>query len=233
MKSSEPGQSSIPEIELDLSSVFEAGAVLLALLALPSGSETERGEIVASLCKLALKAQHNLNTVESSTAVPMKPLYALRSDDEVGRSLKKIERLLRDRVLAARMAILFLQHAEQGAQRKLPKDVSRLSLNEAANIAIQDMAGKGGVTGNEEPGNIETRIWRPSLPVIHLAVALTIAMQEVERAGKGEITIGHVLTHRWLIERIVVDGSRYTAMIEGGGVLPGKPVSLIKVRARG
>ena len=154
------------DFEIDLSNVFEAGAIILALLALPKGDETERADLVASLCHLALKARLGVDEATQAKEVPIKPAYAFRNEADVVRDLKLIERLLRDRILAARLAVPLLQKAELGRVPKLPKDVERLSLNELSKIALSDLVEKGDVSEEAEPGNIETRVWRPSFPVI-------------------------------------------------------------------
>jgi hypothetical protein len=81
-----------------------------------------------------------------------------------------------------------------------------------------------------ESGNVETRIWRPSLPVIHLAAALAVIMQQTSEEGCGEIDIGQLLTQRWITERVADLGERYAALIRAGGVLPGKSTNLIGFR---
>src|ERR1044072_4899433 len=86
-------------IELDLakSPVYEAGAALLAVLALPNGDDATRGNLVASLCHLAIAAQYDPSDSTARETQPLKPIYAIRSEDQVRRDLKKIERHLRDR----------------------------------------------------------------------------------------------------------------------------------------
>ena len=141
------------DFEIDLSNVFEAGAIILALLALPKGDETEPQDLVASLCHLALKARLG---VDETTAkeVPIKPAYAFRNEADVVRDLKLIERLLRDEILAARLAVPLLQKAKSGRVPKLPKDVERLSLNELSKIALSDLVEKGDVSEEAEPKEI-------------------------------------------------------------------------------
>src|ERR1700730_1219707 len=97
------------------------------------------------------------------TPVPMKPVHAFRSEQEIAKDLRTLEWRLRDRMAAARMAVPFLQEVELGKRPKLPKSIKRLSLKMAAFVA--------GEAEQSEPQNVESRVWRPSLGVIHLAVA--------------------------------------------------------------
>jgi hypothetical protein len=212
------------EIDLSRSPVYEAGAILVTLLALPDGDETQRGNLHASLCYLAILGQAHLKGFGAEQ--PIKPIYAFRSEDDVAKDLRTLERRLRDRIVAARMAIPFLQAAVMNAPPKLPFGIEKLSLNRLSEIAIRDL------NQESDSANVETRIWRPSLPVIHLAVATALAMEAAGQAGE-DINIGHLLTNRTLIEWIVTEAEKYAALIEKGGVLPGKASpSLIRVRLR-
>src|ERR1700736_4823117 len=59
-------------------------------------------------------------------------------------------------MVAARMAVPFLQEVELGKRPKLPKSIKRQSLNEMAAFVA-------GEVGQSEPQNVESRVWRPSL----------------------------------------------------------------------
>jgi hypothetical protein len=105
----------------------------------------------------------------------MKPKHALRAERDIRRDRKTLNRRLRDRMFAAHIAIAFLQHAA-GQEPKLPRGVARLSLNELAADAAEKL-------GQADAGNVESRVWRPSLPVIHLAAAVAVAINDGERNG--------------------------------------------------
>src|ERR1700731_3789858 len=59
-------------------------------------------------------------------------------------------------MVAARMAVPFLQEVELGKRPKLPKSIKRQSLNEMAAFVA-------GEAEQSEPQNVESRVWRPSL----------------------------------------------------------------------
>lgn len=109
--------------------------------------------------------------------------------------MKTLGRRLRDRMVAAHIAMGFLQHAA-GQTPKLPPGVARLSLNElTAYVSSQ--------ARQSDPGNTESRVWRPSIPVIHLAEATAISVNDAERGGQGATSIGDILHSQSLIEKIV------------------------------
>jgi hypothetical protein len=115
------------EINFEKSAVYECGATLLALLAYPQDDEKDsnRARLHASLCALGLRNQCKLDQNEI-TPVPMKPIYAFRSENEIAEDLRTLERRLRDRMIA-RIVFRFLQEVEPGERPKLPKSIKRLS----------------------------------------------------------------------------------------------------------
>jgi hypothetical protein len=67
--------------------------------------------------------------------------------------------------------------------------------------------------GQSEAKNVETRIWRPSLPVIHLAAATQILLDVGARHDRP-LHIGDLLTSRLVIEAIIQEARRYETLIE-------------------
>jgi hypothetical protein len=92
----------------------------------------------------------------------VKPIYSFQTQRDCKRNLQTLPRRLRDRMVAARMAYPFLKEAETGETPELPAGIKRLSLNQMAELVLSDI-------GHADPENVETRIWRPSRSVIHLA----------------------------------------------------------------
>ena len=71
------------------------------------------------------------------------------------------------------MAIGFLKEAVTGEVPRLLAGIERMSVNQMALLVLDD-------AGYTEPENVEIRIWRPSLPVIHLATAIQLMLQLAE-----------------------------------------------------
>jgi hypothetical protein len=90
-----------------------------------------------------------------------------------------------------------------GAVINLPGGMTRLSLNQLAELVAED--------AQQSPENVETRIWRPSIPVIHIAAALENIMIDADRLGNGQISWGDILASRDLVEEIIEKSD----MIEG------------------
>jgi hypothetical protein len=116
--------------------VYEAGALLVTMLAYLDESEETRAEVHASLCVHALRTRCAMEPDWTIPPQPMKPLYALRHQHENDHYLRTLERRLRDRAVAGRMAIGFLKEAVTG---ELPAGVKRLSINEMAQLVLGDI----------------------------------------------------------------------------------------------
>jgi hypothetical protein len=60
--------------------------------------------------------------------------YALRPQGEIDRDLRTLQRRLRDRMIAGRMAIGFLKEAVTGEIPELPAGIKRMSVNQMAQL---------------------------------------------------------------------------------------------------
>ena len=183
--------------------LFECGAALFALLAFPSAPDAERAEIAASLC-----ASH-LQAVFGDAGDPdelVKAKYAFRDVRTIKMDLKIIDRLVRDRMVAAEVAIPFLQNA-QGHPPKLPPGVKRLSINQ-----LSQFLKKRAKQSNAE--NFKTRVWRPSLPVIHLAAAVATAINDRERVGKKRTSYGNLIADNEFIGYVLTYTRKYENIIQ-------------------
>jgi hypothetical protein len=102
---------------------------------------------------------------------------------------------MRDRMAAAHVAIALLQNAI-GHRPNLPDSVERLSLNQLSEFAM-------GEANQSSPENFETRIWRPSLPVIHLAAAVAVAINDRERAGEKRTGYGNLIADPEFVTKVL------------------------------
>jgi hypothetical protein len=92
--------------------VFEAGAGLLTLLAYPGPDcEQKRADLHATLCALAVRVAYPLDSEHALRPHLMKPIYAFRTAREIERDVRTLRRRHRDRMIAGRMAVAFLQKA--------------------------------------------------------------------------------------------------------------------------
>jgi hypothetical protein len=184
-------------------SLFECGAALLALLAFPSSTDAARAEIATSLCSDHLRA----NFKESGNAEDLvKAKYAFRDEATIKKDLKTLDRLIRDRMAAALVAIALLQKAVDH-RPNLPSDVKRLSLNQLSAFAMP-------YADQEDSENFESRVWRPSVPVIHLATAVAVAINDRERLGEQRTGYGNLMADRDFVAEVLTNTKEYELIIK-------------------
>jgi hypothetical protein len=150
---------------------------------------------------------------------PIKPVYAFRLEQDIERDLKTLERRMRDRIIAGRMGIGFLKESVTG---QVPEGLKRLSINELAELVLDD-------AGYSEPENVEARIWRPSLPVIHLATALRLLLH-LGNPLIGPIGYEALLLGRNVIELVIRTAEYHRVLFTQSRFLRLDPESLIRIR---
>jgi hypothetical protein len=205
--------------------VYEAGALIVTLLAYPDENEHEderRSLVHVSLCACMLRAISEMDTDWATSPQLVKPIYLLQSESDCNRGLRQLKRRLRDRMVAARMAYPFLKEAESGKAPELPDSLKRLSNNAMSELVLND-------AGHTDPENVETRIWRPSLPVIHLASAVHgyLHLVEPETAALGFAPLLH---SREVIEYVIRNAEYCESLLGRNRNLQVSADRLVKLR---
>ena len=215
----------IRSIDFKRLEVYEAGALLVTLLAYPGESEHEeerRSRVHTSLCACALRAIYEVDPDRAVSPQLIKPIYAFQTERNCSLGLRTLPRRLRHRMIAARMAYPFLKEAESGQAPQLPAPLRRLSLNAMAELVLED-------AGHSDPENVETRIWRQSRPVIHLASAVHGYLHLVEAKTKPN-GLGPLMTSRQVIEYVIRSAEYCASLVARSEGLRVDPEQLIKIR---
>ena len=176
---------------------YEAGAVLLSALAWPElvADQAAMGERHAALCQYGVRLLAAADEEWARSPQPIKPIYLSVAEHQVQRVRRELFLRLAQRLAAARMVIPFLQEAS-GAPARLPRGMSRLSLNSLAEVAANDL-------NLSDAGNVGTRVWRPSRPVIHIAAAIEVASEMEAREGRTFSVLDVMLREeviRWVVD---------------------------------
>ncbi|UCF23472.1 MAG: hypothetical protein JSV72_22000, partial [Ralstonia sp.] len=158
----------------------------------------------------------------ANTPQMIKPYYAFVEPKQVARSLRQFQRRLRDRMIAAKMAIPYLQEIV-GEAPPPPASIARLSLNELSKLASIDLP-------DADPADVEKRVWRPSLPVIHLAAALDVTIREVEKTHGERIYFGHLMIYPHLLRHVLHMAQLYADTLYQSKSLSIPPNTLIELR---
>jgi hypothetical protein len=210
-------------ISFNRDQAYECCAALLTLLACPTDDQDEsrRAELHTSLCGKALWINYLLDA-DNTAPIQVKPQYVFRRIEQIDRDTNFVGRRLKQRYVAGRMAIKFLEAAELGCLPALPPEVKRLSVNEMTLFLLEE-------TGQRDPNNAERRIWIPSKPVIHIAAALVVVGQEFERQGI-KLSLEALLLSRELIEAIIQRAAVFEDLITKAPKFPAKAEDLVRVR---
>ena len=209
-------------IDLNHLHVCEAGALVVTLLAYPDAKDEIRGDVHASLCAHALRFRSEIEPEWAIQPQQIKPLYALRSPSKCYRSLRTLERRVRDRMVAGRMGIAFLKEALPGHPFELPLGLKRLSINQLAEFVRDD-------TKFSVSENIESRIWRPSLPVIHLCSAVQVFLSQLE-PKIGPVALEALLLDRTVIELVIRTAEYHESVLARSRHLRIDPERMIRIR---
>jgi hypothetical protein len=202
--------------------VYECGAKLLALLACPAESEqAKREELYLSLCGRALWSRY-LASPDDWTSITIRPHQVFRHPDRIDSDVAFVGRRFGERMVAGRMAVPFFWQAELGDQLMLPRQIKRLSVNQMAEFVLED-------AGLADPVNVESRFWRPSRPVIHLAAATAFIGQQLEKAGVP-FSQETFLLNRELTECVLRKAEELETLIANDPKFPVKPDQLIRFR---
>jgi hypothetical protein len=202
--------------------VYEAGALLVTLLAYPDASDEIRGDVHTSLCTHALRVRSEIEPDWAIRPQLIKPLYTLRSPSDCNRALRTLQRRVRDRMVAGRMGIAFLKEVLAGHHLELPSSMKRLSINQLAELVLDD-------TKYSDPENVETRIWRVSLPVLHLCSAVQVFLFHAE-FEIGPVVLETLLLNRKAIELVVRAAEYHETLWAQSRHLRFDPERMIQIR---
>jgi len=88
------------------------------------------------------------------------------------------------------------------------------------------VADDAGYTNSE---NVETRIWRPSLPIVHVAAAVQVLLH----SSPGSLHAGQLMNSRPLIEWVIREAAEYEQSFARSRFRGIDARSLIKIRLCG
>lgn len=189
---------------------YERSALVLSILACPSNGVAEgdrRLDLHDWLCGRALGLMIQRDPDWGNHPQRVKPRYLFSAAEQTGKTTGPITKLLQHRMVAAKMAMPFLIEASTGAPRELPRGIKRRSLNAMADFCLDD-------AGQTDASNLKSRIWRPSRPVIHLACAFAVELDDRQRLGLPTFNVDDLLLDWPLTEGIVQLAQTYEALVE-------------------
>jgi hypothetical protein len=208
-------------LHLDVDMTYEKGAKLLSFLTYPEAIDSaRRSAFHNALCHWYLR--YGCETYpEDQTPLTIKPAYFGFNRKQVDHHVKILGREFQKRLIAGRMALAYLKLFKEGRIPAAFGKARSLSLNKIADFVHQS-------EGYKTPDNFETRIWRPSLPVIHISAALYIAAVDSKTTGK-ELSAMHVLADDNLLISVIKNAVDFRQTIAANPGFPGKVDQLIGI----
>ncbi len=116
-----------------------------------------------------------------------------------------------------------IQEAGSDPPPPLPQGVHKLSINQLAGMVNEDL-------NMDDEHNVEARIWRPSLPVIHLASAVVTVMDQLEKSTQSEIGIFETVENPSAIDAIIDCSNEYAELLLKSTKVTISPEDLIRFR---
>ena len=209
-------------VPLNSGETYEAGAVMLCALLWPDFLTDDKaaGERHLAVCQDYLTRRAASDPEWAAQPHPIRPIYYTTAPQMMKRIDRDLQIRLRDRLIAAKMVVGFLQQAS-GFQVKLPSCVVRLSVAEMAK-AVATEAGQVEIT------NIKGRLWRESKPVLHIAAAFAVVTHDAERQGR-HVTYLDFIGSRELIKSVIDASREYEALLLTLDRLKITPESLVRL----
>lgn len=115
----------------------------------------------------------------------------------------RLKSRLEQRMVAARIAIGVLHDALPDVQVKLPEGWTHVSVDRMCALVAEQLKIK-------DPENLEKLVWRPSLPIIHVAIA---AQLELTDKFPGETLSNIALTDAGFVREVVVRAETYEPIL--------------------
>ena len=159
--------SRVVELRTDKLRPIEAAAQILSWIVYPT-DEGRRERWANAVVLLALRKAAQRDPRWQTEEVPIRVGVLLQDPSVAERQNKHASLILRDRILAGNMAVPLIAKAARITVKFAPDGSDLSSLNQIAAKLAELIGGKGG----GDVGNVKTRIWRESKPVLHLCAAL-------------------------------------------------------------
>jgi hypothetical protein len=197
-----------PEFFLDPADMedFEIGAWLMAILAFPGAGEHDLRQAAAeALCAGCVRVTVAADPQTAEHCRGNYPLYSSIDQREEKRRLRTLENRLRRRMVAAKMSLAFIEEGITGEPAKLPEGMTGLNIDALSRLVQPE-------TKESDPQNLENRVWRESLPVIHLAAAMQWLLRYLEGEG-GNIDTGYRMDNGPMHSVVIAIAERYEPLV--------------------
>lgn len=161
---------------------YEVGAMIATWMCWPNvDDDTIRAERFRELCGWSFRQLVGRHPGGESVPWAVKPIYAWVKPTLFDYGSKEFGKRLARMFSFGHDAVVFLKAAQTGREDELFPGMKKLTLS-----SLLDSRADAAATGGRPPLDAANfrRLWRPSLPVIHIAAAWQVVQQDYDRAGR-------------------------------------------------
>ena len=196
------------EVDLSGPDLFDVAALLISHLAWPASSDTKhRSGFYLSFYAWCVRERAARDPCWGEQPQFIQPNAVCRSESDIARDIRTLERRLRDRLTAGHIAMAVLKETGLGVMPTLPAGAKRLSINQM--IEHMDL-------GLSAVDNVAKRVWRPSLPVVHLCAAWASVQQEHWTAHETPADLITSFQSPEVLAQIIHRAELYVPLLERG-----------------
>ena len=211
----------IPMSELP---VYECFAILLSHLTFPDQSESaQRAKVQLAICYKFLEEKSRREPGWQSSPQKIKPQHLFFPEKQAKKFLGKFHSRYDVRIAASCIAYPYLMESTYNIfPRREFKVDNLLSIARMSELLEPNLIQK-------YSSNAHTRIWKPSIPVIHLALSISMNLLDLK---KGEQTMLYRMLNNGVFLKSVVEASDLLAyLIVRSPKLQQSPKALIRSKA--
>lgn len=214
----------MPEIirlPMDRYDTFAFGGAVLSAMVRPDVDEQRRVPTSNAIASYLGWTRYNFGDETQKRDVPKTHLHLDERFAE--RTVRLHRKALRDRVTAGRMAVPLLMEALWGNAAPRALAAPDNTLNQLAHYVLED-------SGMSDAHNLEARVWRKSLSVIHLGAAYAVTVQTWQRLGRIETPyLGILFGNGFFLADMLREALFFEDLLQRSR-LALKPASLIRFR---
>lgn len=202
---------------------YEVAAHVLAILGFPEADEMSQEEVANRLCSWFVYEFARQALPQGIDPEPViRPRYAMLPEEQVAPEMTELCRRLERRLAAGHITVGILQGIGPGRPASEPELLGKRT--------VANLIGWYAQEKNVDADNFRKRSWQPSLPVIHLAAAWAVSIQDQQRARGEAQDIFQFLLSLDPVLKLIADAQSFEPLVDKARPLKSASACLIRLR---